>query len=165
MKWSWIWCCFKTTLSVNLRSGIPIFVFVCIQVLIHRSFKATSSSFLSLCPSFFSHLPFLLPLFLRSLSHRRLHVGARVSRGSAETDTWRGSSPEHLISSFFGRRAGSCESLKAFNADPRVGGGQRAGIFMKAVLPPSKRRNGENKRLPKTHLWLRKVSRWKEPDL
>lgn len=33
---------------------------------------------------------------------------------------------------FFGRRVGSCKSLKAFNADPRVGGGQRSGIFMKA---------------------------------
>lgn len=39
---------------------------------------------------------------------------------------------------FFGREVGSCKSLKAFNADPRVGGGQRSGIFMKAQFPASK---------------------------
>lgn len=50
---------------------------------------------------------------------------------------------------FFGRRVGSCKSLKAFNADPRVGGGQRSGIFMKAPFLARKRINDRNKHLPK----------------
>lgn len=35
----------------------------------------------------------------------------------------------------FWRRVGSCDSLKAFRGNLAEGGGQRGGIFMKAIFP------------------------------